>query len=77
MENKYICEIPTWALSYLVNDDPSGLDDNDKTLVDSWKNDFNGHHVVSVSTKNDEVYFSHWPEFGLPYDVQDCYVVVA
>ena len=59
--------IPTWALSYLVNDDPSGLEDEDIELVDEWIKREGLGFCVDVS--DEEPSFTYHPAFGLGADV--------
>ena len=69
----YHCKIPTWALNYLVNADTEGLTEEDLTLVRAWEISWNG--PISISASGDP-YFSSYPAFGLPCDVEDCEVLV-
>ena len=39
--------IPTWALCYLINDDRSGLTDEEIAMIDKWYTD---NKVMSVTT---------------------------
>lgn len=70
-------KIPTWALCYLVNDDNTGLTDEEINMVDKWWSDNN---VVTVSPASEEEgeyhpYFSTCPSFGLAAEVLDCTVM--
>ena len=71
--------IPTWALCYLINSDPSELTDENIETVDKWCKE-NGISVLSTASdqegENSEPYFSHYPAFGLPTDVVDCHVII-
>lgn len=67
--------IPTWALGYLVNSDDSGLDAEDKKLVDDWVEKTRNGGRIDVCCPDGEPYFG-WPAFGLQCDVEDCDVVV-
>ena len=75
--------VPTYALSYLVNGDASGLEDNDQTNIDKWFEQFAteakncGGQVIFSTPDNGEPYFSHCPEFGLACDVEDCTVLIC
>ena len=65
-------------MGYLVNEDYSGMTDEDKAIVDEW---WERNNVVSVSPASDDEgnsfpYFSHFPAFGLGSDVIDCTVMV-
>ena len=79
MKNEmYVERIPTWALCYLVNDDPSGLSEEDIRMVDEFVNKNNVSIVDPVRTNEDgdfHEYFSHYPAFGLGTDVVDCNIV--
>ena len=69
--------IPTWALSYLVDGDDSGLDAEDKKLVDEWvEKTRNGGRIDVCPPSDGEPYFDPCPAFGLACDVEDCDVVV-
>ena len=70
--------IPTWALCYLINGDPTGLTDEEIAMVDKW---YELNKVEIVSTASDQEgecypYFTHFPAFGLPTEVIDCNVVM-
>ena len=70
--------IPTWALYYLINDDRSGLTDEEIAMIDKWYTD---NKVMTVTTANEDdgechPYFSHHPAFGLPTEVFDCSVMM-
>ena len=69
--------IPTWALSYLVNADDSGLDAEDKKTVDEWvERTRNGGRIDLCPWSDGEPYFTWYPAFGLACDVEDCDVIV-
>ena len=71
-------KIPTWALCYLINGDDSGLEAEDKKLVDDWveKTREGGRIDVCCPKEGEEAYFCRYPAFGLPCDVEECDVVV-
>ena len=74
--------IPTYALSYLINGDNSGLDDQDKQNIDSYMSKFynlaeDHDGYVIFSQENEEEYFSSHPEFGLACNVQDCIILIV
>ena len=48
-------KIPTWALAYLINGDPSGLEDEDIAMVDKWQ-DRSGVYNVCVPNDDDAPY---------------------
>ena len=64
-------QIPAWALSAIVNDDYSGLEDEDIKLIEDWFEETGYTHVCCPSD-DDEPYFSPCPAFGLACDVYDC-----
>ena len=62
--------VPTYALSYLVSGDDSGLELDDKRAIDAWYSQFEqeaqenqGHVIFSLDSDNEE-YFTWYPEFG-------------
>ena len=71
-------KIPTWALCYLINGDDSGLEAEDKKLVDDWveKTREGGRINVCYPKEGEEAYFCRYPAFGLPCDVEECDVIV-
>jgi hypothetical protein len=77
---KMIEKIPSWAVCYLVNDDPSGLSDEDIRLVDEY---CELHQVVLVCPIDKDIeaemqpYFTPNPAFGPACDVLDCIVMYA
>lgn len=72
--NKTTEKIPTWSLCYLINGDRTGLTDGEIRMIDEWMNDWQVQ-IVSPRTDgedNAQPYFSHYPLFGLPTEVEDC-----
>ena len=73
--------IPSWALSYIINSDASGLDDDEISQVDRYMAQFEteaksvGGYIIIVASQ-DEPYFSKWPEFGLACNVVDCTLLI-
>ena len=70
--------IPTWALCYLINDDRSGLTEDEISMIDRW---YTSNKVVTITTASEDdgecqPYFSHYPAFGLPTEVIDCSVMI-
>lgn len=63
-------KIPTWALCYLINDDPTGLTDEDKELADDYCKRL-GTNGAPVFDPKGEPYFSSYPAFGLATEVED------
>lgn len=80
---KYKEKVPTWALSYLVNGDYSGITDEDKELVDEFWNKYQNQAdifncIITLNFPDDidsDKYFCPFPAFGLACDVVDCTVV--
>ena len=58
-------ECPTWALGYLINNDPEGLSPEEIVMVDDWAEGLGLYQHFSVGD-NEEPYFSKSPAFGLP-----------
>lgn len=65
--------VPTYALPYLINADPSGLSDEEIAAIDEW---YAGLEVEGLSFTLDVVdsqaapYFSNCPAFGLPAECE-------
>lgn len=69
--------VPVWALCYIINGDPTGLTDDEIRLVDEVMCKY---HIEVVSPiYNDNMcagpYFSSYPFFGLPTEVEDCDII--
>ena len=74
--------VPSWALSYIVNGDSSGIDETDQRQVNKWWAQFcdiaaktPGAHAV-FACGDGECYFTSNTEFGLPGDCVECSVLV-
>ena len=75
--NRSIEAIPTWALCYIINGDASGLTDEEIRMVDEAMRK-NNIEIVSPRYNEDmckEPYFSRYPFFGLPTEVEDCDII--
>lgn len=58
-------KIPTWALCYIINGDPTGLSDEDIKMVDGFMQKWQVE-IVSPLSQDGNASFSHYPAFGLP-----------
>lgn len=66
-------------MGYIINGDTTGLTDEEILMIDKWQSEWNVQ-VVSPVTDEDEdgnaqPYFSHYPLFGLPAEVEDCEIL--
>ena len=75
--------IPTYSLSYLVNNDPSGIENEDIKAIDNYMEQYyseakekNGHVLFSPDL-DIEPYFTHFPEFGLACDCVPCNIFIV
>lgn len=66
--------IPSWALTYLLYDDCSGITEEDKKVVDEWIDSYDTAIIVCPLDDCEE-YFTRYPAFGEPCDVIDCDVL--
>jgi hypothetical protein len=66
---KVIEKIPTWAMSAIINDDRTGLEDSEIDMIEKW---FESTGYDYVCAPKGESYFSSYPAFGLASDVYDC-----
>lgn len=74
--NHISAQIPTYALSYLVNGDASGLEDDEQATIDAWLADCRenlttahpGARVGVITRDNFTGSFTHRPAFGLACD---------
>ena len=77
-------DVPEWALSYLVNSDASGLEDEEIAEVDAWYAERRAYldskypdaHVVFDIKDDDEPSFNNSPAIGLPCNTVRCAFVV-
>lgn len=69
MFEKYIEQIPTWALGYIINGDASALTEEELKMVDRWLKQ-SGYEIISPTDCNES--FSKYPAFGLPCTVVEC-----
>lgn len=69
--------IPTWALCYIVNSDPTALTDGEIEMINEWMKENRVSDVCPASDQEGEYYpyFTHYPAFGLPAEVVDCYLL--
>lgn len=75
---KVVERIPTWALCYIINCDPTGLTDEDIAQVQGFYEAYRktGCQIEIISPHEDcEGYFSRCPAFGLAGEVTDCDVL--
>lgn len=58
--------IPVWSLSALINDDDSGLNDDDEQVLNEWLNDITHESLCFRLVDDSNGDFNPAPEFGLP-----------
>ena len=74
-------KIPTYALCFIFNDDSSGLNEEEISMITNYLEQFDGiaknyggHIVISVTDESS--HFTWRPAFGLACDVTDCEVTI-
>ena len=67
-------KVPTWALCYIINGDPTGLSNEDIKMVDGFMQKWQVE-IVSPLSQEGNASFSHYPAFGLPAEVEECKVI--
>lgn len=73
---KSIEKIPTWAFGYVFNGDKTGLTDEEINLIDDTLKRIGAELVCTQPDEEAQPYFSHYPLFGLPAEVEDCVVIL-
>ncbi len=74
--------IPSWALSYLVNNDATGLSDEDQAQVDSFMQGFYDEaktlnaHVMLADDADGGEFFCTAPEFGLACNCVEAKILI-
>lgn len=78
-KNKTTEKIPTWSLCYIINGDAEGLTYDEIRMVDEWVSKWQVQIVSPVTNENGDTqpYFSHYPLFGLPGEVEDCEILYS
>lgn len=71
-EKQTIEAIPAYALPYLINADPSGLEDEDIQEIDDWIERCGITWVCPPDSDDEHGYFTTNPAFGKPCNVYDC-----
>lgn len=71
--NRTVEKISTYCLNYLVNGEIEGLTRQEVGDIDLWWKEC-GVEVVSPITDH-QPYFSLYPLFGEPCEVEDCVVI--
>ena len=75
---KCIERIPTWSSGYIINGDATGLNEDEIKMIDDL---FHKQRIELVCPVEDneeagtQTYFSSFPFFGLPVEVEDCLVI--
>lgn len=62
-------KIPTWALSGLINDDWTGINDDEYEMVANW---LSTNRLCVMAPVDYTEYFSSVPAFGKACMVMDC-----
>lgn len=71
--------LPDWSLSYLINSDASGLEQEDINKIDNFVNDMLKEYKSFIVTmpNNEEPYFSYYNDIdNLGTNVFECPVIV-
>jgi len=71
IKNQYEYQFPAYALCALFNDDLDGLDEDDITLFERFKEQNKNIDVFDDKEPDQEPYFCKFPDFGLACDVVD------
>lgn len=66
-------DLPVWALSYMINADPSGLEDGEIKMIDAWMERRGIAWACTPEEDDGPIHFDPCPVFGLGADVVPCY----
>lgn len=72
---KTIEKIPTWAFGYIFNGDMTGLTDEEVKQIDEALEQIGVDIVCTPADEESQPYFTHYPLFGLPAEVEDCVIL--
>lgn len=72
---KTIEKIPTWAFGYIFNGDMTGLTDEEVKQIDEALEQIGVDIVCTPADEEAQPYFTHYPLFGLPAEVEDCVIL--
>lgn len=75
--NRTTEKIPTWSLAYIINSDATALTDDEVQTIDRWMKQWQVQDVSPLTDKEGNAlpYFTHYPLFGLPTEVEDCEIL--
>lgn len=75
--NTSVEKIPTWSIGYIINGDSTGLTEDEIRMIDNWLNEWQVEIVSPITDGqgNAQPYFSHYPLFGLPAEVEECDII--
>lgn len=75
--NRTTEKIPTWSLAYIINGDATALTDDEVQTIDRWMKQWQVQDVSPLTDeeRNAQPYFTHYPLFGLPTEVEDCEIL--
>ena len=75
--NRTTEKIPTWSLAYIINGDATALTDDEVLTIDRWMKQWQVQDVSPLTNEegNAQPYFTHYPLFGLPTEVEDCEIL--
>lgn len=69
-------KIPTWAFGYIFNGDMTGLTDEEVRMIDETLKSIGAELVCTPPDEEAQPYFTRYPLFGLPTEVEDCVVII-
>lgn len=72
---KTIEKIPTWAFGYIFNGDMTGLTDEEVKQIDEALEQIGVDIVCTPADEEAQPYFTRYPLFGLPTEVEDCVIL--
>ena len=81
---EYSVNMPCWSLPYIVNNDASGMPDEDIKLVDDYMSQYykeaekhGGQVIVGAVGPEAEPFFTWCPDFGLACECAEYLVLIV
>ena len=74
-------KLPDYSLSYLINGDSSGINEEDIALIDNWYKTYtdrlqSGESIVISLPEDEYPEFTWAPEFGLACNCFNCMITI-